>query len=134
MTDLNTITAGHLANYVTVNNAVAINNAGQIAASGTDSRTGLTHAYLLVPTGAKYSVTVITALPGDLITPSAAELATGLSVKQLADDISLQDESLITLTEVAGVDELGRIFVKGYSKETGALQFYALAATARADR
>jgi len=133
MTDLNTLTVGALAKYVTVNIPVAINNAGQIAASGTDSRTGWTHAYLLTPLPARYLVTVITEFPAHMISQSGIGLANGLSIKELADNISLQDESLITLTDVAGVDELGRIFAKGYSKQTGELQFYVLTATASGD-
>lgn len=38
-----------LAPYVTLTTAKAINDAGQIAATGIDSRTGATHAYLLTP-------------------------------------------------------------------------------------
>ncbi len=40
-----------LAPYVTLSEARGINDTGQIAATGSDSRTGATHAYLLSPVG-----------------------------------------------------------------------------------
>jgi len=126
ISDLNALTVGPLAKYVTVGGAVGINDAGEIAASGTDSRTGEMHAYLLTPTHAKYLVTVVTALPADLIGPGEGALTHGLSLRALVDDISMQDESLVNLTEVAGIDGSGRIFARGYAKQTGTPQLYAL--------
>ena len=51
VTDLNTELTGALAAYVTLIEAVAISDNGLIAANGVDSRTGDTHAYLLMPGG-----------------------------------------------------------------------------------
>lgn len=48
MIDLNTLdTSSPLAMYVTLTEAIAINNNGEIVADGIDSRTGQTNAYLL---------------------------------------------------------------------------------------
>ncbi len=49
MTDINSLIdpTSPLALYVTLTEALAINDSGWIAANGTDSRTGATHAYLL---------------------------------------------------------------------------------------
>jgi probable HAF family extracellular repeat protein len=47
--DLNSLISPALSKYVTLERATAINVKGWIAASGTDTRTGNTHAYLLVP-------------------------------------------------------------------------------------
>jgi hypothetical protein len=50
MIDLNTLDVGSpLAVYVTLTEAVDINDNGWIVANGIDSRTGNTHAYLLKP-------------------------------------------------------------------------------------
>lgn len=50
LVDLNTlVTASPLATFVTLGTANAINDNGQIAVEGVDSRTGYTHAYLLTP-------------------------------------------------------------------------------------
>jgi probable HAF family extracellular repeat protein len=51
MTDLNTLidSSSPLAPYVTLAEATGINDCGLIVANGVDSRTGHTHAYLLVP-------------------------------------------------------------------------------------
>lgn len=51
MTDLNTLLDSHspLAQFVTLTEGVGINDRGEIAANGTDSRTGESHAYLLIP-------------------------------------------------------------------------------------
>ncbi len=51
MTDLNTLldSRSPLAQFVTLTDAVGINDRGEIAANGTDSRTGESHAYLLTP-------------------------------------------------------------------------------------
>jgi probable HAF family extracellular repeat protein len=51
MTDLNRLIdpRSPLARFVTLMDAVGINNRGEIAANGSDSRTGETHAYLLIP-------------------------------------------------------------------------------------
>jgi probable HAF family extracellular repeat protein len=49
MTDLNTLVRGPLAKYVTLTDPAGINDAGQIASDGIDSRTGAGHAYLLNP-------------------------------------------------------------------------------------
>lgn len=48
--DLNLAIAGSFDNFVTLTDAVAINDNGWIAANGTDSRTGQQHAYLLTLT------------------------------------------------------------------------------------
>jgi probable HAF family extracellular repeat protein len=50
MVDLNTLdTSSPIAGYVTLYRATGINDHGWIVANGVDSRTGATHAYLLVP-------------------------------------------------------------------------------------
>ena len=49
MTDLNTLVTGPLAGSVTLQEAPAINDAGLIAATGLDRRTGARRAYILVP-------------------------------------------------------------------------------------
>ncbi len=51
MTDLNTLldSRSPLAQFVTLTEGVGINDRGEIAANGTDSRTGESHAYLLTP-------------------------------------------------------------------------------------
>ena len=51
LTDLNRLIASHsaLAQFVTLTEGVGINDRGEIAANGTDNRTGESHAYLLVP-------------------------------------------------------------------------------------
>jgi probable HAF family extracellular repeat protein len=49
MTDLNSLVTGALADAVTLQEGVAINDSGRIAATGVDRRTGARRAYLLVP-------------------------------------------------------------------------------------
>jgi probable HAF family extracellular repeat protein len=49
MTDLNSLVTGPLADSVTLQEGVAINDSGFIAATGLDRRTGAKRAYLLVP-------------------------------------------------------------------------------------
>ncbi len=49
MSDLNGLIDSHLAPFVELGAAVGINDRGEIAANGTDSRTGDSHAYLLIP-------------------------------------------------------------------------------------
>jgi probable HAF family extracellular repeat protein len=49
LTDLNSLVMGSLADAVTLQEGVAINDSGRIAATGVDRRTGARRAYLLVP-------------------------------------------------------------------------------------